>query len=72
MKSYTFAMILFFITVASSACFAGDKTYRIEVLQVTNIEPYQKSYEGFLKVLRIMASLRGRTSPSIVPSSTSI
>ncbi len=60
MKSSTFAMILFFITVASPACFAGDKTYRIEVLQVTNIEPYQKSYEGFLKVLENNGIAQGK------------
>jgi putative tryptophan/tyrosine transport system substrate-binding protein len=60
MKRATFAMILLFITVASPACFSADKTYRIEVLQVTNIEPYQKSYEGFLKVLDNNGIVQGK------------
>jgi putative tryptophan/tyrosine transport system substrate-binding protein len=60
MKRYMFAMILFFITVVSSVCFAGDKAYHIEVLQVTNIEPYQKSYEGFIKVLENNGIIQGK------------
>lgn len=60
MKRSIFVMVLFFITVASIPCFAEDKTYRIEVLQVTNIEPYQKSYEGFLKVLSTNGIILGK------------
>ncbi len=51
MKRSAFAIILLLMAVIAHPCFAQEQTYRIEVLQVTNIEPFQKSYEGFLKVL---------------------
>ncbi len=39
------------LLVLSAPCFAQDKTFRIETLQVTAIEPYQNSYDSFLKAL---------------------
>jgi putative ABC transport system substrate-binding protein len=41
-------------------CFAQDKTYRIEVLQVTSIEPFDMAYEGFLKGLAENGIAEGR------------
>jgi len=51
MKRLACAVMCIFIAVSSLPCSAQDTSYRIEVLQVTNIEPFQKSYEGFLKAL---------------------
>lgn len=50
-KISLFVAVVFFITGLSFPCFAQEKTYRIEVLQVTNIEPFDQSYNGFFKEL---------------------
>jgi putative ABC transport system substrate-binding protein len=36
----------------SSSSLENFRVYKIEVLQVTNIEPFQKSFEGFMNVLK--------------------
>ncbi|HVN71794.1 MAG TPA: ABC transporter substrate binding protein [Desulfomonilia bacterium] len=60
MKRFAFVLLLVVIAGFAFPCFAEDKTYRIEVLQVTNIEPYQKSYEGFLKILEDNGIVQGK------------
>ena len=44
----------------SPALMDEQDTYRIEVLQVTDIEPYQQALDGFLKVLRDNGIAAGR------------
>lgn len=39
---------------------AEDKKFRIEVIQVTNIEPYQKSYTGFVTELARNGFVQGK------------
>ena len=52
MKRYAFFFTWFFLLmVFSIPCPALDKPYRIEILQVTAIEPYQASYTGFIQEL---------------------
>jgi len=51
MKWFVHVLLMLFILGAAAPAWAEDRTFRIEVLQVTDIEPFQKSYEGFLKVL---------------------
>jgi putative ABC transport system substrate-binding protein len=51
---------MLFIMGAADPVWAEDKTFRIEVLQVTDIEPFQKSYEGFLKVLEEGGLVQGK------------
>lgn len=41
-------LIVIFVAVA---CFAQDRAYKIEVLQVTNIGPFDAAYTGFIKGL---------------------
>ena len=39
---------------------AEDKKVRVEVLQVTNIEPYQNSYSGFVNELARNGFVQGK------------
>jgi putative ABC transport system substrate-binding protein len=41
-------------------CLAEEKKIRIEVIQVTNIEPFQKSYTGFVKELERNGFVKGK------------
>ncbi|HON38276.1 MAG TPA: ABC transporter substrate binding protein [Desulfomonilia bacterium] len=50
-------LIVIFVAVA---CFAQERTYKIEVLQVTNIEPFGMAYEGFLKSLAENGIVEGK------------
>ncbi len=61
-----FASLLFFFAMPSSALemlstksMEAPKTYKIEVLQVTDISPYQESLNGFLKELRNNGIVQG-------------
>ncbi|HVN72064.1 MAG TPA: ABC transporter substrate-binding protein [Desulfomonilia bacterium] len=60
-KSAIFAgcMILLFI-VLSAPCFAEERKLKIQVMQVTNIEPFQKSYLGFVKELERNGFVQGK------------
>ncbi|HVN72333.1 MAG TPA: ABC transporter substrate binding protein, partial [Desulfomonilia bacterium] len=51
---------LFLLVVFSLPCPAAEKTYRIEVLQVTAIEPYKNAYNGFLKELEKNGIVKGQ------------
>jgi len=58
----TGVLILCIVTgiILSSVCSAQEKNYRIEVLQVTAIEPYQQAYESFLTELEKGGLAQGR------------
>lgn len=51
---------IFFVACIASGARAEDKTYRVEVLQVTDIEPFQKAYEGFLSALESGGLVQGK------------
>jgi len=59
-KSVLFCICFFILVVLSFPCLGQEKTYRIETLQVTAIEPYQNSYDGFLKVLEENGIVQGK------------
>jgi putative ABC transport system substrate-binding protein len=57
LKIFAFVLVVFSSSSHSLEALSPDtmdepKTVRIEVLQVTDIEPYQKSLDGFLKTLK--------------------
>lgn len=59
MKRILFLMMFFLVfTGFSVPCFSKD--YRIEVLQVTDIEPFNQSYRGFLSVLKDNGIVEGQ------------
>jgi hypothetical protein len=66
--------ILFFICIFSLItgltipCLAQEKTYRVEILQITALEELQSVYDGFINELGRTALSWGRTSQSIAPS----
>ncbi len=59
-KSLVFLFMVLFIIGAASTCLAEEKKIRIEVIQVTNIEPFQKSYTGFVKELERNGFVKGK------------
>jgi putative tryptophan/tyrosine transport system substrate-binding protein len=50
----------FLLVLFSIPCTALDKTYRIEVLQVTGIGPYQSAYTGFIQELQKNDIVQGK------------
>ncbi|HNY63984.1 MAG TPA: ABC transporter substrate-binding protein [Deltaproteobacteria bacterium] len=44
----------------SMSCFAADKSYRIEVLQVTKIEPFDNAFNSFVKALADRGLVQGK------------
>jgi putative tryptophan/tyrosine transport system substrate-binding protein len=61
MRAFAAAIFLFLLTCLPAACpAAGDKVYRVEVLQVTAIEELQEVYDGFLKELEKEGLVQGR------------
>ncbi|MGC9323273.1 MAG: ABC transporter substrate-binding protein [Desulfomonilia bacterium] len=48
------------VTVLSSVIFAQEKNYRVEVLQVTAIEPYQQAYDYFFNELEQNGIIEGK------------
>ncbi|MCU0576258.1 MAG: ABC transporter substrate-binding protein [Desulfobacterota bacterium] len=54
------ACILSMTAVLWAPSLAEDKKFRIEVLQVTNIEPYQKSYSAFIAELARNGFVQGK------------
>ena len=56
-----FISFFFLFLVASSIpCLAEEKNYRVDVLQVTAIGPYQSAYTGFLKELEKNGIVQGK------------
>ena len=61
MRKYVFTGIYFILLIGFALpCYAEEKTYRIEVLQVTAIGPYQAAYIGFLKELEKNGIVQGK------------
>ena len=61
MRKVGFCIIcILLLAVISIPCPAAEKTYRIEVLQVTAIEPYKNAYNGFLKELERNGIVKGQ------------
>lgn len=59
MKKYCFILIfLVLFTGVSLPCFSQD--FRVEVLQVTDIEPFDKAYNGFLQELEKNGLVQGQ------------
>lgn len=54
-----FFVCLFALSIGHT-CFAEEKKIRIEVLQVTDIEPFDKAYQGFMKELEKNGLVKGR------------
>ena len=59
-KNVLFFVSFFILVVLSFPCLGQEKTYRIETLQVTAIEPFQNSYDGFVKELEENGLVRGK------------
>ena len=55
-----FVFIAVFFGVFSGPCFAQEKTYKIEVLQVTNLVSFQMAYEGFIKEMERNGLVQGK------------
>lgn len=61
MKKWGVFFFCFIIVVAAGIpSFAQDKTYRVEILQVTDIEPFQNSYDSFVKELENAGIVQGQ------------
>lgn len=54
------SLLVLAFSIFSTVISAEDKKIRIEVLQVTNIEPFQKSYTGFVKELERNGFVQGK------------
>lgn len=52
--------VLFLTSCISFPCFAQGKTYRIEVLQITELEQLQNLYEGFISELEKQGLVKGK------------
>lgn len=59
-KSVIIVFVLLALYSLNSPCQAEEKKIRIEVIQVTNIEPFQKSYQGFVKELERNGFVQGK------------
>lgn len=63
-RAYTVKKIIFlmvcFVLISGLFLSAFGKDYRIEVLQVTDIEPFNQSYRGFLSGLKENGIVEGR------------
>jgi putative ABC transport system substrate-binding protein len=57
---FTIGCVFFLLAGLSMTCLAEEKKIKIEVVQVTNIEPYQKSYQGFVKELARNGFVQGK------------
>jgi putative ABC transport system substrate-binding protein len=55
-----FFISFFFLLVLSVPCIAQGNTFKIEALQVTNIEPYEISYNSFIKELEENGIVQGK------------
>ncbi len=55
-------LIVFLVCISalSQTAFAADKMYRIETLQVTNIDPFDKSYKSFMNELARNGIVEGK------------
>ena len=61
MKRVGFCIVLLFLLGNFSIpCAAAEKIYRIEVLQVTAIDPFKNAYNGFLKELEKNGIVKGQ------------
>lgn len=63
MRNFALAVLLVVHTLILGVFFpawADERTYRVEVLQVTDIEPFQKSYEGFVSTLEAGGLIQGK------------
>ena len=56
----TIGCVFFLLAGLSMTCLAEEKKIKIEVVQVTNIEPYQKSYQGFVRELARNGIVQGK------------
>ena len=59
MKSHVLFLIAVFTLFPALNCIAAQ-SYRIEALQVSNIEPYNKSYQGFVEELKKGGLVEGK------------
>lgn len=59
-KRVQFCLVVAMAVGFSISCFAADRVYRLEVLQVTKIEPFEKAYDGFLKTLADNGIVQGK------------
>jgi putative tryptophan/tyrosine transport system substrate-binding protein len=59
-KGAVFCIGAFMLVMLSIPCFGAEKTYRIETLQVTAIEPFNLSYNNFIKELAKNGIVQGK------------
>ena len=61
MKRYCIGVLLFLVVfLMADICFAKQETFKIEVLQVTDIEPFEQVYRGFLEELSAAGIVEGK------------
>jgi putative tryptophan/tyrosine transport system substrate-binding protein len=56
----SFIYVFLLITGLTPPCLAQEKTYKVEVLQITAIEELQQVYDGFLKELEKSGFIQGK------------
>jgi putative ABC transport system substrate-binding protein len=56
----SFIYVFLLITGLTLPCLAQEKTYKVEVLQITAIEELQQVYDGFLKELEKSGFIQGK------------
>ncbi|HNY64987.1 MAG TPA: ABC transporter substrate binding protein [Deltaproteobacteria bacterium] len=60
MRKAVSLVVLCLVVLLSAPCPAREKTYRVEVLQVTGLEELQEIYDGFLRELEDNGLVQGR------------
>ena len=61
MKRLFIGLMLFLVVfLMTDAGFAQQKTFTIEVLQVTNVEPFERVYQGFMQELSAAGLVEGQ------------
>ncbi len=58
-RIFFLGIVVFAVLCVANPSFGEDRTYRLEVLQVTDIEPFEQSYQGFLQELEKNGIVKG-------------
>lgn len=59
-KIWMFSVIVLISLGIAVPCAAQEKNYRVEVLQVTDNDPFDTTYNGFLQALESKGLVQGR------------
>jgi putative tryptophan/tyrosine transport system substrate-binding protein len=59
-KFFALAFLAVAFCVLAAPCFAEEKVYKVEVLQVAKIDAFQITYDGFLEILKKEGFVQGK------------